>query len=979
MRPKPKHGQAMDADEGVVDTRDVARRDDMPASRTRTLAEDEAAVGARWERSTGATIGRYVVDERLGAGAMGVVFRAHDPKLDRHVAIKMSHASHAQSRRGAERFAREARAMAALQHPNVVEVYDFGVRDGEAFLVMELLEATTLSAWLRSEPSRADRMRVLLEAGRGLAAAHEAGLVHRDFKPANVLITAGGTPKVTDFGLARVYGDEESNSGPSPRAPSLERSGSGASDTVTADGVVIGTPAYMSPEQHRAHPLTPQSDQYSFCLTAFEVLTGRRLFDAPSLVKLEILKEEGPPLDAFRELPLAVARALRRGLQPRAHDRFRDLHALLSAMQRRSLRSWVVLSAAFVLPVALLAIPTWHRESPACAEQPIVSWGQGERDDTRAVFDRSTAPDAIEVGARVIAILDGQASALAEATRLACALEAPERDLAQICLERQRTAFEQFTDRLVLRRSVPVEEAIAAASRLSEPAECLQPRAEQLEAARANPRTRAYLEEVERRKVRALDAFRVADRPAAVAELEASLEAISMIEPPVLRTKPLSEIGNLFDDAGEGERASQLLHQAYDFAAAADDDRAAATAAVRLIWIEGVTRGRSEDGRRWAREAEARMTLFVPRSDMAAARLVNLAAIAQREQDLERSLELMLEADRIGKIPEESVSAARQNVLLVARANRQYNIGTLYYLLGDSAEALSAFQRAVVATQEARGLEHPDVADVLEGVSRTAESLGDLDLARVSAKTMIRIREKHRGKEHPSVASAMRTLASVEYAVGDLDEVRRLLAGIVEVLDMKGEKEYEMEAAAARVELCTVLRELGRTTEAIEQATYAYEAYERETDPRYSEHRAGALRELALIHAELGRHEEAITFMARATEAAESSTFEALNRVVFAVSRVYVLDAAGRYDEAVQAAEAGMDIAEALPDAVDTMLLQLRFAEALGHRNLPGDLGRALTILDGVEVKAQRVGADMILASDLPDTRAELEPLATRR
>ena len=971
----------MEGNEGLGDTDDVVRRDDMPASRTRTLAEDEAAVGARWERSTGTTVGRYVVDARLGAGAMGVVYRAHDPKLDRHVAIKMSHASQAQSERGAERFTREARAMAALHHPNVVQVYDFGVRDGEAFLVMELLEATTLTTWLESNPSRDERMRVLLEAGLGLAAAHAAGLVHRDFKPANVLITDRGTPKVTDFGLARAYGDDDSNSGPSPMVPSFEREGSGSarSHTVTAQGVVIGTPAYMSPEQHRAHPLTPQSDQYSFCLTAYEVLTGRRLFEASTLTKLEMLKEDGPPLDAFRELPLGVGRALRRGLQPRARDRFGDLHALLLAMQRRSLRGWAALSGAFVLPVAMVAVPTWHRGEPSCAEEPAAIWSDTDREAMRVVFERSSVPDAIESGERVVQILDGEARVWAEAKQQACALEAPRRDLAQACLEQSRSGFEEVRDRISIRRSVAVEDALRAVERLSDPMECLQPRSERLEAARANPRTRAYLEEVERRRERARDAFRVADRRAAVAELEAALLAIPNIEPPVLRSKPLSAVGNLLDNAGEGERASEVLRQAYDLAAAGNNDRAAATAAIHLIWVEGVTLGHTEDGRRWAREAEARMERFTPRPDMAAARLTNLAAIAQRERDLKLSLELMLQAELVGEAPEGPISPARQNVLLMARARRQHNIGTLHYFLGNYAEALPAFQRSVAAIQAARGLDHPEVVDGLEGVSRSAEALGDLDLARVSAKTMIRVLEKHRGKDHPSVGSAMRALASVEYAVGDLEEVRRLFAAIVSILEAQDEHEYTMEAAAARVELCTVLRELGRIDEATEQAMLAYETYERETDPRYAGHRAGSLRELALIYSELGRHDEAIEFMARASEAAAESSFEVLNRVVFAIAKVYVFDGAGRFDEAVEAAEAGMDIAREMPDAVDTMLLQLRFAEALSHRGLRGDLERAHAIVEDVEVKAQRVGADMILSKDLPDTRAELEAVATPR
>ena len=968
----------MEGDRCLRDTGVVPPGVDMPGSRTRTLSENKAAVGARWERSRGTTIGRYVVEERVGAGAMGVVYRAHDPKLDRHVAIKMSHASQSESKRGAERFAREARAMAALHHPNVVKVYDFGVRDGEAFLVMELLDAMTLTDWLETNPSVADRMRVLREAGEGLAAAHEAGLVHRDFKPANVLITRSGTAKVTDFGLARAYGEEDSNSEASPLVRSLDLSSSEPSQTVTAQGVVIGTPAYMSPEQHRARPLTPHSDQYSFCLTGYELLTGRRLFEAPTLVKLEMLKDEGPALDAFRELPLSVARAFRRGLQPRPRDRFRDLSALLVALRRRPLRSWAGLSAAVALPIALVAVPTMRNSGPACASESAVQWSDTDREAVRAAFLHAATPGAADAADRVVAMLDGEAVAWAQARAEACELEASRRDLAHVCLERRKAAFDQLRDRIAIRRAVAAEDAVKVASRLKAPSDCLQPAAARLEAARADPRTRAYLDEVERRKALAEDAFRVADRFAAQAEVEAAIEAVANIEPPVLRSKPLSDLGNLLDTAGNGERAAAVLREAYDHAATASNDRAAASAAIRLIWVEGVTLGRSEEGRRWAREAEARMSRFTARPDMAAARLINLAAIAQNEQDLEASLELMIQADLVGEVPEPSVTPARQNVLLMARARRQHNIGALHYFLGDYKEALPAFQRSVAATQAARGIDHPDVVDALEGVSRSAEALGDLDLARVTAKSMIRILEKHRGKDHPSVGSAMRALASVEYAVGDLEEVRRLFEQIVVLLERQDEADYDMEAAAARVELSTVLRELGQIEEAAAVAEHAYRAYEEAGDPRYSGHRAGALREIALIHADQGKHDLAVEYMERAVVAAGESAFEKLNRVVFAIARVYILNGAGRFDEAIEAGEEGIELAADMPDAVDTMLLQLRFAEALMGRGDPGDFARARVVLEDVRTKAQRVGADMILQKDLPDTEAELDAISSR-
>ncbi len=944
-------------------------------SRTRTLAEEQAAVGARWERTTGSSIGRYVIEERLGAGAMGVVYGALDPKLGRRVAIKMAHASQARSERGAERFIREARAMAALDHPNVVGVFDFGVRDDEAFLVMERVEAQTLSKWLETSPTFDQRLRVLREAGAGLAAAHAAGLVHRDFKPDNVLITAGGQAKVTDFGLARAYGDDDSSSQGSKNSGMQSASGR-VSNTVTAHGVVIGTPVYMSPEQHRARPLTPKSDQYSYSITAYEVLTGERLFEANSLMQLETRKDDGPALDAFRGLPLSIARALRRGLQPRERDRFDDLPALLRALEPGAGRLWLGLSAAALLPMALVAIPRSDASESRCGD-PVQDaqsmWGASERDAMRRVFDGSSSPGASQTGERVLTILDGEVEAWVQAREAACALEASQRDLAEACLERRRDTFETVRDRISVRGAVSVEVALPSIEGLGLSEDCLRPLSARLEAARLDPTVRAYLDEVQRRKAGARDALRVGDRFAALAELDAALEAILAIEPPALRAKPLSVIGDLLDTVGDPERASKVLRQAYDLARAADDDENAAAAAVHLIWVEGVALGDPAEGRRWAREAQARMESFEVKPDMASTRWINLAAIAQQERDLDKALELMLTANEVALAGEGVASPARQNVLLMARGRREHNIGALRYWRGEYELAQASFQRSVAAIQAARGIDHPDAVDGMEGISRAAEAAGDLDLARVTAKTMVRILEMHRGKDHPSVGSALRTLASVEYAVGDLQEVRRLFEQIVALLEGQSDEEFRMEAATARVELCTVLRELGEIEDASVQAQLAYESFEEATDPEYAGHRAGALRELALIHSDLGQHDAAVEYLERAFVAARDTSFEVLNLVVFAIARVYVFSAAGRHDDAIAAGEAGLELAKAAPDSVDAMLLELRLAEAYGHRRNPGDYERATEILDGIEKRSEELGLEALRESDLQETRAEIE------
>ena len=280
----------------------------------------------------GRHLGKYRVTGLLGRGGMGVVYRAVDHALEREVALKVlspdvlrdSESTHQQS----ERLLREARAQAQITHPNVVTIYDVGREGNEVYLAMALVDGPDLRAWLRARP-RAWRevLTVLLAAGRGLVAAHAAGLVHRDFKPSNVLLDRGGCPQVTDFGLARVVLDESFDrpgARPSGAHPLLD-------DSLTVEGTVVGTPAYMAPEQH-AGVVSPAVDQYAFCVTLWEFLAGMRPFAGAGLRELLHAKRAGPPPPpAGTAVPLRVWKVLERGLAPDPDRRFESMATLLQA------------------------------------------------------------------------------------------------------------------------------------------------------------------------------------------------------------------------------------------------------------------------------------------------------------------------------------------------------------------------------------------------------------------------------------------------------------------------------------------------------------------------------------------------------------------------------------------------------------------------------------------------------------------------
>jgi serine/threonine protein kinase len=301
-----------------------------------------------------AMLGRFQLLRRLGSGAMGVVFEGYDPELDRRVALKVLRPEvEAQcSLQARSRMMREAQALARLRHPNVTMVYEVGTSEtGAFFIAMELVEGRTLGRWLRARPrSWREIVEVFLQAGRGLAAAHRAGLVHRDFKPDNVIVDEEGNTRVVDFGLARSAGLAE-------LLPTLDDAESVAvALNLTCTGAVLGTPAYMAPEQFQGAPLHAASDQFSFCVALFEALYGRRPYPGNDLPSLQRSLMRGQPVGPRRGVPRALYRVLQRGLAVDPERRFATMEKLLEALggarQRSTASRSIVLAASLALAAA---------------------------------------------------------------------------------------------------------------------------------------------------------------------------------------------------------------------------------------------------------------------------------------------------------------------------------------------------------------------------------------------------------------------------------------------------------------------------------------------------------------------------------------------------------------------------------------------------------------------------------------------------
>jgi predicted Ser/Thr protein kinase len=385
----------------------------------------------------GAQLGKYKLERMLGAGGMGVVWAATDPDLERPVAIKLLRVADG-SETQRTRLLREARAMARLKHPNVLTVYEVGTAAGVDYIAMELVDGGSLGEWLAKTPPRDQIVAALLAAGHGLAAAHEAGIVHRDFKPENVLRDRKGNVYVTDFGLA--FGHVEDGPDLVPIAVGAVGSGrpvdSVLDSPLTQTGVLIGTPAYMAPEQFAGKAAGPRSDQFAFCVTAWEALTGERPFRGKSLEELRKAATAG--VGRSPQLAPRVYSVLARGLSPDPEQRFPDIQVMLGELEQAlrpqppRRRGWMigvgVASLLAALAVGGFALRSSHPGDCAPADEVFASaWGADRKHELL-----KTHPDG---NIAVFAVLDETRQVWKTAYQETCAKPAsPERHERLACL-----------------------------------------------------------------------------------------------------------------------------------------------------------------------------------------------------------------------------------------------------------------------------------------------------------------------------------------------------------------------------------------------------------------------------------------------------------------------------------------------------------------------------------------------------------------
>jgi tetratricopeptide (TPR) repeat protein/predicted Ser/Thr protein kinase len=590
-----------------------------------------------------AKIGRFTVLRELGRGGTGVVYAAYDEELERKVAVKLLHpesspGSQAEAR---TRLLREAQAMARLSHPNIVSVHEVGTHQGQVYVAMEFVHGVTLSAWLKRQPRPwREVVEVFRQAASGLAAAHEAGLVHRDFKPQNAMVGDDGRVRVLDFGLARADGDPhlfadlEVTSDPRQASASASGAPTGESlaglralDTsLTVTGSLIGTPAYMAPEQFRGERADPRCDQFALCVALYEALFRQRPFPGDTLAELMRAVLAGHLRDpGGSKVPRGLRLAVLRGLQTRPEHRFPTMDAFIAAIDRvvePRRGAWLAaagLTAALGGASMSMLYQTGLNEQ-VCrdrgAQQMAAVWSPERAEAIGAALLRAD-PTAGEAWAAARPRFDAYAARWVRGAAEACVATEVRRELSptfyrlrQACLDERLQAlsatlglFDRPDGGLAVHAS-DIAAGLAPLDDCDDPIELQRrrPPPEDPELAQALASARADLARAEAHR-----------RAGQFTEALASLDALAQA-PGVDPLRPEIELtrGRVLVDAGRPRDALAPLQAAYFAALEASHDRLAITAAIELIALTSVHLADFTSAERWVRHAEALLDRGAP-------------------------------------------------------------------------------------------------------------------------------------------------------------------------------------------------------------------------------------------------------------------------------------------------------------------------------------------------------------------------------
>ena len=853
----------------------------------------------------GDRIGRYLTLGTLGRGGMGVVIAAHDPELDRRIAIKLVHPAlwRTASKQARVLLRAEARAMARLVHPNVVTIHDLGTVGDQLFVAMELVEGTSLDAWKKAAPRTwREVLAVCIQAGRGIAAAHRAGLVHRDVKPQNVLVGRGGQARITDFGLAALV-----HAGP-----------------VVAEAGPAGTPAYMSPEQHKMGEVGPASDQFSFCVMLYEALFGVRPFGGTTAAAIaaEVIAGRMRDMPLRPHMPRRIRRALRRGLSVDPGARFPSMDALLDSLTV-ALRWQRVL----IVPVVAAAAIAGALVARGTSSDPEDEALRRARDDAAAVWNESrraaiadglaatgaghAAATAQLIGGELDRYVAGWTAARVEIAARNRSGQDPVAVAARrdACLARKLDEVEAVIDVLAGADRTIADHALDTTAGLTPVGVCLETLAPD-DFAPDEPARRARYEDLHALLQHAVARSRAGHD--AIPDLEAIVASARELDHPPLTAEALYRLGRLRSDRRDSE-AEPTLADAIVQATRGGAARIAALASIERVGVaaqQGLTA--------LARDRAFTAEIEVERSGSSLPLRLTLAQMLAFEAEMagrrDDSLAHARTATALG------IEAAADDPLALARSLRA--LGSALAELHRYDEALPVFHAALALAEGVLEPDHPELAFFLLGLVRVHDDLGRLEAARGFAERAVAI--------SPPDAYGARLALAVVIGASDPERAEALSREVAEAADVVpldrfsallnlGTLQYarlDFDAAAATMDR---LLALGETF----------------YDPRFA-HALATRGAIALMQDD----NEAAGQLCRKADHVVVSRFgtDDPERALPLTCQAQAHRYAGRYAEAIPAAEEALRVADLGESSYDQINSRLALAHSLWET---GDKARA--------------------------------------
>ncbi|WP_163993667.1 serine/threonine-protein kinase [Pyxidicoccus caerfyrddinensis] len=741
-------------------------------------------------------VGRYVLLSRLGRGGMGEVFEAFDPELRRTVAIKVLHERQlpGESRdTRALRLMREAQSMARLSHPNVLTVHDVGTHDGRVFLAMAKVDGGNLRQWLKKGPRPFRQvLPICLSMGRGLAAAHAAGLVHRDFKPDNVLLGTEGGVWVTDFGIAR-----ESDASEEPTVPVPHALPPGEDAPLTATGAMVGTPAYMAPEQYAGRPADARSDQFSYCVSVYEALAGKRPFEEGTLRRMAVtlldtarakegaIVAERPDLapPAHPNVPGWVHRLLVRGLSVSPEARFPSMDALLDALSKdpsAARRKWLGGAAAVLGGVALaagVAVTVSKPQAQPCVGAPELFahvWSASQRAAVEKAFTGSGAPGADGAFTQVAKALDAYGTQWStmhqqacEATRVSGAQPEAHLALRMACLDRRLRAVDALTAELTRADADLVKRSTEAVDALRSVSGCANVEALAAPVPLAeDPALRAKVDAVRGDLAKAqalLDSGRY--QPALPAAKAASDSARALGYRP-LEAEALHVLGWAHQRLSHTDDSMTAWTDAMAAATAGRHDEVAVQVATDLVGGLSSERDWFSEAHLWARLAHSLLERMGGSPELEGKLASHEGILAFREDNYELAVTHYTRA-----------LALRERVLgptHVDTAKVLNNLGMARVRQARYDEAMPLYQRALAITEERLGPQHPLLASTLANLGIVAKEQGRYKEALQWMERSYALRRDTLGPDNRQTLLMLNDLATIHELTGEPDKALAL-------------------------------------------------------------------------------------------------------------------------------------------------------------------------------------------------------------